>query len=98
MHVDSLGDSDGAGALRAERLLHGHGEAAAPPSVGALGQRRDGHQRDGVRDPGAGRVRLGDRRHDGLVVAVAAGGGGGRGGAEEMEDPREVFPAGTLRM
>lgn len=84
---------------RAERLVDGHGETPPPAAVVALGQRRDGHERDGVRDPGAWRVRQGDRRDDGLVVTVAAGDreGGGRnrtvevrGRAEEMEDPREV--------
>lgn len=71
----------------AERLVDGDGETPPPASVVALGQRRDGHQRDGVRDAGAGRVRQGDGRDDGLVVTVAAGDRerGGRAGEAEGE-------------
>lgn len=78
---------------RAERLVDGDRETPPPASVVALGQCRDRHQRDGVRDPGAWRVGQGDWRDDGLVVTVAAGDRerrGSRGRAEEMEDPREA--------
>lgn len=78
----------------AERLVDGHGEASASPPVVALGRGRDGDQGDGVRDPGAGRVRQGHRGDDGLVVAVAAGGGGGR---REQGRFREVSSSATAR-
>lgn len=77
--ADSLRDSDCVSIFRtvavgrAERLVDGDGETPPPASVVALGQRWDGHERDGVRDPGAWRVRQGDRRDDGLVVTVTAG-------------------------
>lgn len=76
--ADSLGDSDCVSVFSAvavgwaERLVDGDGETPPPASVVALGQRWDGHERDGVRDPGAWRVRQGDRRDDGLVVTVTA--------------------------
>lgn len=72
---------------RAERLVDGDGETPPLASVVALCQRRDGHQRDSVRDPGAWRVRQGDGCDDGLVVTVAAGDREGR--AESDDEQRK---------
>ncbi len=70
----SPGDSDGVCVFRAEAvgtggLIDGHGKASF-----AIGGGGNGHERDRVRDPGAGRVRQGDRSHDRLIITVSTRG------------------------
>lgn len=56
----------------AERLVNRHRKAPPSASVVPLARGGDGHERDGVRDPGVRRVRQRHGRHDGLVVTVTA--------------------------
>lgn len=89
--IYSLGDSDSVSMFRtkavgrAERLVDGHRETPPPAPVVALGWGWDGHKRDGVRDPGAWRLRQRHWGDDGLVVTVTAGEEGEEGQMERKE-------------
>lgn len=58
-------------------LIDGHGEPSLP--IGGGGNR---HERDRVRNPGAGRVGQGDRSHDGAVITLSTRGRHSRGRAD----------------